>query len=613
MEGARIVVTLIARLSVHTRPLAYVLAAVVTAAFALRLPLAPDSAADGSWRYLLAIAQERHLVFGRDVVFTYGPLGWISSRLDVPEHALALRIALDAIAVAAGIATALLASRARTPARAAVAVALVAAAFAVSGAPAVPGIEPEYEVLFIAVALLVAASPRARWAPLAYAAAGACAGFALGMKIVAFADVACAGTVALLVSALADRRGSLVAAAAFYGALAIGAALALRDTIAVGALGSYLALSAEIAREYASAMPLAGTPGEERATLAAAIAALVVAALCLRDRRPRTAAIVAVIAVLGWKHATIREDVEHAAPLYATIAMLCGCAVAASRGRIAFGAASAVGALSLAHLFTLYGVQHRGAQPPLAAARVPASVLPEHGSIDALPIDVATAATAPLRYAPLPMFQLAAAYSAPIDALDDAALRAHGADTILFRFAPIDDHYVPSEAPATFRDLLCRYAYRGTTVAADGRRFTVLARRPLDACHALRTYDVSGEDRTTRVLPLAHDEFAVARIAFALTARGRLASLVGRVELPQLALISREGRTLRKKILPATAGAGIVVAPAPADAAELEALFRNLSAPATAALRVEPGSGYRVRGITLTVFRRGSGVGRSTP
>jgi hypothetical protein len=146
---------------------AYVWIAVATAALALALPLQPDSALDGSWRYLLAIAQERHLVFGRDVIFTYGPLGWISGRLDVPQHALALRIALGTIAVAAGVATALLGSRARTPARAAIAFALVASAFAAARAPSDLALEPAYETVFIAVALLVAATPRARWARLA--------------------------------------------------------------------------------------------------------------------------------------------------------------------------------------------------------------------------------------------------------------------------------------------------------------------------------------------------------------------------------------------------------------------------------------------------------------
>jgi hypothetical protein len=72
-------------------------------------------------------------------------------------------------------------------------------------------------------------------------------------------------------------------------------------------------------------------------------------------------------------------------------------------------------------------------------------------------------------------------------------------------------------------------------------------------------------------------------------------------------LISPNGRTLRRSIVPATADDGIVVAPAPADAAELESLFRDVSGPAVMALRVEPGPAYRVGRIALTVFRRESG------
>ena len=104
--------------------------------------------------------------------------------------------------------------------------------------------------------------------------------------------------------------------------------------------------------------------------------------------------------------------------------------------------------------------------------------------------------------------------------------------------------------------------------------------------------------------PLGRGEFAVARIAFDLTARGRWATVVGRVDLPELTLISGDGRTLRRSMVPATAGDGIVVAPAPADAAELESLFRGVSGPEVTALRVEPGPAYRVRRIGLTVFQR---------
>ena len=48
------------------------------------LPALPGSASSPSWRLALAIAYERGLVFGRDIGFTFGPLGALDSWLYWP-------------------------------------------------------------------------------------------------------------------------------------------------------------------------------------------------------------------------------------------------------------------------------------------------------------------------------------------------------------------------------------------------------------------------------------------------------------------------------------------------------------------------------------------------
>ena len=67
----------------HSRPLAWAAdrllgVLIVAAAMALFVPIAPlfpTADVDGSWAYALNVAVERGLVFGRDVLFTFGPFG----------------------------------------------------------------------------------------------------------------------------------------------------------------------------------------------------------------------------------------------------------------------------------------------------------------------------------------------------------------------------------------------------------------------------------------------------------------------------------------------------------------------------------------------------------
>lgn len=45
----------------------------------LSWPLAPDAGLDASWQQVLGYARAAHLTLGRDIVFTYGPWGWLDT------------------------------------------------------------------------------------------------------------------------------------------------------------------------------------------------------------------------------------------------------------------------------------------------------------------------------------------------------------------------------------------------------------------------------------------------------------------------------------------------------------------------------------------------------
>src|ERR1700722_1958153 len=92
------------RPATHFGPLLGTIALVTWAC--LRFPQATiNPSLDSSWMAVLIYAREKGLQFGRDIVFTYGPLGFISIECFSPYGA-ALRIIFE-IAAAIGIATGL--------------------------------------------------------------------------------------------------------------------------------------------------------------------------------------------------------------------------------------------------------------------------------------------------------------------------------------------------------------------------------------------------------------------------------------------------------------------------------------------------------------------------
>jgi len=66
--------------------LAVAAAAILTFPFEA-LPLGAGGI-DFSWQWILNVAGANHWVFGRDVVFTYGPLGWLATPQDAGAHLL---------------------------------------------------------------------------------------------------------------------------------------------------------------------------------------------------------------------------------------------------------------------------------------------------------------------------------------------------------------------------------------------------------------------------------------------------------------------------------------------------------------------------------------------
>jgi hypothetical protein len=95
-------------IAARTAPHALLAAAAAMLIFARFLPgnpVYPGSLVDDSWRWAMNIATARHLAFGRDIIFTYGPYAPIVSRAYDPalRGLIILGAAIPAAAFAAGL------------------------------------------------------------------------------------------------------------------------------------------------------------------------------------------------------------------------------------------------------------------------------------------------------------------------------------------------------------------------------------------------------------------------------------------------------------------------------------------------------------------------------
>ena len=273
--------------------------------------LRPDVGVDASWQAGLHMAAGSDLVFGRDLIFTYGPLGF----LNVPRlyfvGTLALVLAFAAALTWAVAATVLyLLRRSLRP--------LPAFGLAFVIVKLVPLEAGElFPIVIVMWCLIAALDAEPRWlAATLPAVLGLVASAALLVK---FSGGLAAVAAALIAGAARSRRALLVTA---VGAAAGLLALWLATGGPLGALPRFFAESWEVARGYSEAL---GIVSLRNAPLDFLVVALLYAAIVgvayLRTGRGHAVPallIVLVLLALEFKHGFVRHDGGHIASLLVT-------------------------------------------------------------------------------------------------------------------------------------------------------------------------------------------------------------------------------------------------------------------------------------------------------
>ncbi len=600
----------------------------------LRPPAVIGPGLDESWRVGLTLAAEHGLRFGRDIVFTFGPLGFALQ--GVPDPALA-GTALLVNLVLAGVAVAGLWTVIGGPGKTVVKAALVAIVVFVA-----TNVTVDYVATIGIVALLMRAGRHPRLAPFVGAAVGVVGLIGALSKFTLGLDVLAAGTAVWLVAVLRGprrrRRGALFAAALAYGITALGLAAAFG--FAPSALGAYLRGAAEISGGYSAGMVLRGPRIEIAVALLAAAAIAVLAGAAVRERKPAQALLAVVVTFLAWKHGFVRQD-GHILYFFMTAAAvvpLLGTVLRRGRAAPAGVAATALalGALLWAQsrvwheipaFFEPARVRHGAAyalHPRITTARLAAALDAALGpdrlppgvaarlgtaTVDVLPWETAIVREGGLRWDPLPVFQAYSAYTPWLDGLNRDALVEHGAAYVLYRYLAIDGRYPFGEAPATTTELVCRYAVALPQVTtAGGDSYVLLRREPAAHCDA---EPAGGATAPALNAPIAippagsPDAFVAAAFALRPTWATKLRTLLWRAPETFVAVRFADGSTGRWRSVPATLPDGVVVSAFPRDDAEAGRFLARRPVTAVRDLTlVAPPGAYVLDGVTFTRYRR---------
>lgn len=517
----------------------------------------PSLGLDPSWKIGLHLAATHGLVFGRDVAFTYGPLGFLAQPLTVTELTGALSIGF-ALAVWLALAVAVLAAARRTfPPVVAFALAYLVLCLPIQ-------IPDALALLAFLATICVLELDQPPPSLLLVPAAGLFAAVALLVKL---ND----GAVVLALFALAAwrlRPRRLVAEAVLGGSFVLSTvALWLLSGNPLGALPHWLGVSSEVIRGYSQTMALEAAGARSQYVWAGALL-VAAAALLWRHLRRRVAlwAATALFAVAFLKEGFVRHDGHvviffsafavallafgwqgrRLRALAAFLVVAAASAVVATPelglGDVLRPASSASAALSDARLVVDPARMRDAIDGSRAAVRAQAGVDPAlvrlvRGHTTAVvPEEISVAWAYGLRWRPEPTLQDYAAYDVALDEANARAIERDGAERVLqtVRWPGVDGTQPLLEAPATTFARLCRY--RALRTAGS---WTVLE-RTANRCGtavALGSRTARAGERIAVPAPPRADEAVVAHVELRTPLATRLAQTVFKpVHLPKIVL-----------------------------------------------------------------------------
>ena len=569
------------------------------------LPPPGGTGLDPSWVLGINRAHVQGLAMGRDLVWTYGPLGFLSIPNPAGQHmwpAFLYRV-LMYLLWCAGLVR--LCFWLVTPRRGA----WIALLFGVAAAmdPFLAGDHLEAASLVLALLILLDES---RWKSIELlllsllAATAMLVRYNLGVELIAVFLV-----LALQKGVLRRAIPALVALPAAI------LALYLAETGHITTLGAYFRNGWELATGYSEAMSLPGPAGDVFAILAA-LACLFGTGIWLGRKGGlrfwAALASAAIFAFFLFKNSVTRQDGAHAAPFFIKLALISlffwigtGTRRMAAVWLVVLQAAflttgyifvervwpgtserllsrlalRGTAALASAYFHWPQTWQRLEAETPqnIRAERLPA---PFHeavgaGTVDAEPWDIAAVVANGWRWQPRPVFQSYAAFTPALDNLNARHIQSPGAaDFVLVNWESIDSRHPFFDDPSSWRARLIRYA----SDYADPR--ALLMRRR--SAPALRISEPLGAGalrwNQDAAVPSSTD-WVILHADVRPTTWGKLRKLLFRLDPIWLHVEFRSGHKERWRVMRPNLETGVLINQLPQDLGDIALLGRGCALP----------------------------------
>lgn len=562
---------------------------------------------DPSWTYALNTLSSSGALFGRDVVFTFGPLGYLLN----PQHVGTNLVQAAGLWILTQAAIVLVAVYHFVRDRRTLAVLAFAAGFLIAHSFGL--IFEDRLLLVIALLLTIGPEDNGAWRVAAPLAAGG-AGALLFIKFTA--GIGAAAMVALAAAVwVGSRRVPLRRAALFLGlpwVLAVGI-LTLVLLKGFGALIAWLSSGIEIVRGFSSAMAV----GESAIIPALALGAVAIAILggyviVRSDPRLLSVALpLLAMAYVAFRHSFVRHHGRFVtSSLLAALAVLGLCSRSGRRLLVVGGTALLMlipgVALSLQPecgcpwwprgLWTegwedlvalvrwdeTVATLDRTSELELAEDRLPDSWLrvisPATGGVDAVPWEISFMPANDLPWVPNPVIQTYHAYTAKLD----RSVAEHFSSTeapryILLSFFDIDGRHPMFASPATWRSIMASYEPAGPPPTRVGPNddLILLRRRP----EKVPIGQLPNGRTSTRVgqwidVP-TEPGLVFGRVELRPTLTGRLTEVLWRTEALYVDLDYGDGGFVRVRALPGTLGQGLLLNRPPLTADEFVDLLQG--------------------------------------
>ncbi|MFC5582592.1 hypothetical protein [Rhodanobacter terrae] len=569
----------------------YVLTILVLVPFG---PSFPSAGTDASWAYAMNVAIANHLHFGRDVIFTFGPLAPAYTHLYHPSTDNMMLVVSFIVASAAFAGFASLAYPKKSVWL--IALPIMLCQFAT----------PDGLFIFLPFLLLLVAERdfdhRVVGRVITLLVAGACALLPLIKGSLGASVLLCTGLA--LVPVWRRSRVDAVALVVTQAAVMIVAWLWAGQPLE--GLPNFFIAQDMIISGYTVAMSLNASSNRFESVLCLIVAASLVWAMWRSTPRSsswRIMIALSFVLFVCFKAAVVRPDWWHVA-IFGSALVLVGYVILLRdelRRGVAFFAISIISWAIINHAsYVPYG-------PKADLSRVAAVLkkssngilirlfdnnqlsnewrqaneqiqktlrLPSYtGTADIYPVDLSLLFASDTKWNPRPIIQSYAAYTTDLARINQAHLLRKPPDRIYFDVTPTDGHYPSLEDGVSWPDLIVRYKPVGFV-----GRYTILEKRPNQAAFAIdRPVFANSVKLGAQVIVPSANHPIWAQIDINPTRLGKLASAVYKLPPLHISVQYSDGSSATYRFIPGMAKAGFLLSPTVSSGNDFVALQSSRS------------------------------------